>query len=115
MKSIGVGHREVDVADDSQDWHDVRLLTCRRRLTDHYIGLRTPIDARREKLAHCEIAGHARCVVGQRSHADDCATMCCKMDVEELLKAVTSWTQTKLNSVGATNSIQQELRDPPLL
>jgi hypothetical protein len=36
VKAIEVGHRKVDVVHDSQDWHDVRLLTCRGRLTDHY-------------------------------------------------------------------------------
>ena len=55
MKAIEVGHRKVDVVNDSQDWHDVRLLTCRGRLTDHYTVplIQLPCDC--ESLSAAEL------------------------------------------------------------
>ena len=47
VKTIWVGHCDVDVTHRSQDQHDMKLLTCRWRLTDHDAKMGTPMDAQR--------------------------------------------------------------------
>lgn len=113
VKSIKVGHCEVDVAHGSQDWHDARLLTCRRRLTDHYAELQTPIAARLQKLGRCEVAGRVRIAVSQWSRADSCALMWCVRLMQTAGGSGKSRGKQKLHLTEVSPSTSLECTSPP--
>ena len=49
-----MGQHGVEVVDGSQDGLDVKLLTCRWRLTDHSTKTRPPIDLRERAKLDCD-------------------------------------------------------------